>query len=142
MSPSSLILTGYTTVDCVLPLCSPMVPESSRIFQWCQGHRTHRPSPGSSSMSPILRGPPETHSPVLVKIIMQHTHKSFGLITLKELPSYRERERTNERTNEFFINEGKGISTILFFIQPSGKTKSTKTIKNKIIINSKTHINY
>ena len=49
---------------------------------------------------------------------------------------------TNERTNEFFINEGKGISTILFFIQPSGKTKSTKTIENKIIINSKTHINY
>ena len=25
------------------------------------------------------------------------------------------RERTNERTNEFFINEGKGISTIYFF---------------------------
>ena len=47
-----------------------------------------------------------------------------------------------ERTNEFFINEGKGISTILFFIQPSGKTKSTKTIENKIIINSKTHLNY
>ena len=44
-------------------------------------------------------------------------------------------ERENERTNErFFINEGKGISTILFFIQPSGKTKSTKTIENKIII--------
>ena len=51
-------------------------------------------------------------------------------------------EKENERTNEFFINEGKGISTILFFIQPSGKTKSTKTIENKIIINSKTHINY
>ena len=52
-------------------------------------------------------------------------------------------ERWNERTNDFFfINEGKGISTILFFIQPSGKTKSTKTIENKIIINSKTHINY
>ena len=56
----------------------------------------------------------------------------------------RERERTNERTNEFFINEGKGISTILFFIQPSGKNKNNnnKTIENKIIINSKTHINY
>ena len=25
---------------------------------------------------------------------------------------HRERRRTNERTNEFFINEGKGISTI------------------------------
>ena len=24
-------------------------------------------------------------------------------------------DRTNERTNEFFINEGKGISTIYFF---------------------------
>ena len=35
------------------------------------------------------------------------------------------RERTNERTNEFFyINEGKGISTILFFIQPSGEMKN------------------
>ena len=35
-----------------------------------------------------------------------------------------------------FINEGNGISTILFYIQPSGKT-----IENKIIINSKYHIN-
>ena len=34
-------------------------------------------------------------------------------------------ERTNERTI-FFINEGKGISTILFFIQPSGKNKINK----------------
>ena len=51
-------------------------------------------------------------------------------------------EEEEERTNEFFINEGKGISTILFFIQPSDKTKSTKTIENKIITNSKTHINY
>ena len=33
----------------------------------------------------------------------------------------RERERTNERTNEFFNNEGNGISTALFYIQPSGK---------------------
>ena len=61
---------------------------------------------------------------------------------VRERERERERERTNERTNEFFINEGKGISTILFFIQPAGKTKSTKTIENKIIINSKTHINY
>ena len=55
-------------------------------------------------------------------------------------------ERTNERTNEFFINEGKGISTIFFFpSSPRAKTTTTtttKTIKNKIIINSKTHINY
>ena len=35
-----------------------------------------------------------------------------------------------------FINEGNGISTILFYIQPSDKT-----IENKIIINSKYHIN-
>ena len=59
-----------------------------------------------------------------------------------------ERERTNERTNEFFINEGKGISTIYFFSSsPRAKKKkkkkqTTKTIENKIIINSKTHINY
>ena len=37
----------------------------------------------------------------------------------------RERERTNERTNEerffFFFNEGNGISTILFYIQLSGE---------------------
>ena len=45
-------------------------------------------------------------------------------------------ERENERTN-FLLT-----STILFFIQPSGKTKSTKTIESKIIMNSKTHINY
>ena len=36
-----------------------------------------------------------------------------------------ERERTNERTI-FFINEGNGISTVLFFIQPSGKNKQQK----------------
>ena len=29
------------------------------------------------------------------------------------------RERERERTNEYFINEGNGISTILSFIQPS-----------------------
>ena len=66
----------------------------------------------------------------------------------RERGEERERERESERagererTNEFFINEGKGISTILLFVQPSGKTKSAKTIENKIIINSKTHINY
>ena len=63
----------------------------------------------------------------------------------------KKRERENERAN-FLINEGKGISTILFFIQPSGKNEkqtneqtnknnNNKTIENKIIINSKTHIN-
>ena len=59
-------------------------------------------------------------------------------------------ERENERTNEFFINEGKGISTIYFFSSsPRAKKQknnnnktTTKTIENKIIINSKTHINY
>ena len=48
-------------------------------------------------------------------------------------------ERPNERTNDFilflfFIHEGNGISTILFFfpIQPSGKTTTTtKTRKIK-----------
>ena len=43
----------------------------------------------------------------------------FGQIYIRD--GQKERERTNERTNEFFINEGKGISTILFFIQPSGE---------------------
>ena len=54
-----------------------------------------------------------------------------------------ERERMNERTI-FFINEGKGISTILFFfISPRAKNKQTnKQIEQKIIINSKNHINY
>ena len=59
-------------------------------------------------------------------------------------------ERTNERTNEFFINGGKGISTIYFFSssprakqnKKQNKKTTTKTIENKIIINSKTHINY
>ena len=36
----------------------------------------------------------------------------------------REREGTNERF--FFYNEGNGISTILFFIQPSGKKIKTE----------------
>ena len=51
----------------------------------------------------------------------------------------RERERENERTI-FFINEGNGLSTIPFYIQSSGKNKQTttsKTIEDKIIINSK-----
>ena len=39
-------------------------------------------------------------------------------------------ERTNERTI-LFINEGNEISTILFFIQPSGETTTTKTRKIK-----------
>ena len=50
----------------------------------------------------------------------------------------------NKRRNDFFfINEGNGISTILFYIQPPGNNKKQeqKTVENKIIINSKNHIN-
>ena len=49
----------------------------------------------------------------------------------------REIERTNEKKNLdffilFFINEGNGISTIRFSIQPSGKKQNkTKTTKNR-----------
>ena len=42
----------------------------------------------------------------------------------------RGRERENERTNErtiFLTNEGNGISTILFYIQPSRETESCIT---------------
>ena len=36
-------------------------------------------------------------------------------------------ERTNERTNEFFINGGKGISTIYFFSSsPRAKKKKER----------------
>ena len=44
-----------------------------------------------------------------------------------------ERERTNERTIfYYFINEGGAISTILFYIQPSGKRqKQKKQTKSK-----------
>ena len=34
------------------------------------------------------------------------------------------RERTNKRTNDILINEGNGISTILFYIQPSGQRET------------------
>ena len=53
----------------------------------------------------------------------------------------REREREGERERKrtvfkfIFINEGNEISTILFYIQPSGKKQQQKTIENKIIIN-------
>ena len=40
------------------------------------------------------------------------------------------RERTNERTNEFFINEGKGISTIYFF-SSSPRAKKQNNNNNK-----------
>ena len=56
----------------------------------------------------------------------------------REREGERERERENERTNAFcFINEGNGINTILFYIQPSGKIKK---IENKTIINSNNRI--
>ena len=35
-------------------------------------------------------------------------------------------ERENERTNEFFINEGNEINTILFFIQPSVRDRQDR----------------
>ena len=38
----------------------------------------------------------------------------------------REREREKERTI-YFINEGNGISTILFYIQPSDETHRERT---------------
>ena len=37
----------------------------------------------------------------------------------RERHTQRQRERTNER--KYFINEGDGISTIFFYIQPSGE---------------------
>ena len=51
--------------------------------------------------------------------------------TERQTETEREREREeerrggwgNERTNTFFINEGKGISMTLFFIQPSGRDR-------------------
>ena len=54
----------------------------------------------------------------------------------------RERGRERERTNEFFINEGKRNKYNTFFHPALGENKIKKTIENKIIINSKTHINY
>ena len=42
-----------------------------------------------------------------------------------------ETDRQNERTIFFFINEGNGIRTILFFIQPSGKKKKKKKRERK-----------
>ena len=57
------------------------------------------------------------------------------------------RERERERTNDFFLlTRVRNKYNILFFIQPLGKTKTKynnkKPIENKIIINSKAHINY
>ena len=43
------------------------------------------------------------------------------------------RERTNERTNDFFINADIGISKIPFFIQTSGKPNNKKqAIENNV----------
>ena len=53
----------------------------------------------------------------------------------------RDRQTDRQKTNERFFNFINGISTILFYIQPSGKKRqkatTTKTIENKIIVNSK-----
>ena len=50
----------------------------------------------------------------------------YGLYGLKAT------KKKNERTNErfFFINEGNGISTILFYIQSSGKKQTNNNNKN------------
>ena len=47
-----------------------------------------------------------------------------------------DRERRNEGTI-FFINEGNGISTILFYIQASGKKVNKKNRKQNINSESK-----
>ena len=48
--------------------------------------------------------------------------RSLNSVQSKTNKKKKERERKNERMNEqfFFINEGNGISTILFYIQSSG----------------------
>ena len=101
-------------------------------------------SPSSSLLSPCTSLSSVTQQTQQLVTYGSVTNTLLGNGTAQLLDHQAEEPGTilNERTNEFFINEGKGISTILFFIQPSGKTKSTKTIENKIIINSKTHINY
>ena len=51
--------------------------------------------------------------------------------TQRDIERQRHIETENERTNEFFINEGKGISTIYFFFHPAlgQKTKTTTATK-------------
>ena len=54
-------------------------------------------------------------------------------LKLPETDRQTDREETeNERTIFLiFINEGNGISTILFYMQPSGKNKQTTTTKTR-----------
>ena len=44
--------------------------------------------------------------------------------TQRDIERQRHIETENERTNEFFINEGKGISTIYFFFSSSPRAKN------------------
>ena len=43
----------------------------------------------------------------------------------------RERERQNERTNEYFINEGNGISTILFLFFTSSPFRDRESQRER-----------
>ena len=56
----------------------------------------------------------------------------------------RQTDRTNERTNDFFLLTRVKEEVQYTFFHPAlgQKHKTTKTIENKIIVNSKTHINY
>ena len=59
---------------------------------------------------------------------------------LQERDRQTDRQTDRQKTNERFFNFINGISTILFYIQPSGKKRqkaTTKTIESKIIVNSK-----
>ena len=59
MFPSSSTSVLYTWVTFFFPFGSRTRPVDSSIHQLCQGHRTQMDKSGSTSMSPICRGPPE-----------------------------------------------------------------------------------
>ena len=135
-------------------------PKATRVKEHLPPNRT---IPSSSAYSVTLQENMNLHPACLYRLLecpLEHSdvdlvlkvHMMFLWTLNMVLNIHRNHELIrdgekggNERTNDFFINEGKGISTIYFFSSsPRAKTKTatTKTIENKIIINSKTHINY
>ena len=128
-----------------------MAPVSDQVTKCCHSH--HAPSPECLECywhhCSLLGWKRFCHQYVGAKTNTlnrskdnKETHIIMQEITMKS--TVREIERERERMNNFFfINEGKGRSTIYFFSSsPWAKTKTTtKIIEIKIIIKSKTHIN-
>ena len=56
----------------------------------------------------------------------RQTNRQTDRQTDRQIDRQTDRDRDRERTNEFFINEGNGISTILFLHPALGQKNTTK----------------